>query len=63
MLNSKDKKRIENLQDNIPRKWLPKFLMKYPLYDNYAGINKVRNVFYGKVKDENILNKLEGMIK
>lgn len=51
--------RLEAAKANLPISVVPLFVKKYPEFNTYKKKSRLTNVVQGKIKDEDILIKLE----
>jgi hypothetical protein len=45
----------------LPNDWTKEFMHAFPEYNNLEGIDKVRNVAYTKIGDQDITEKMESI--
>ena len=56
-------KRVEAARSALPKSIIPLFIVKYPSFNNDKSKNRVTNVIHGRLLDEEILSKLEELVK
>ncbi len=56
-------KRVEEARAALPKSIIPLFVTKYPSFNTYKSKSRVTNVIHGRLIDEEILSKLEELVK